>query len=253
MIKKNILLFSVVILALAHGLSAYAAEAPKWSIGTWWIIESQTYNSGGIKAGEENIGWEEKQAWRFEVSDTEGIDAATYYVVLIRPIHANPCPYVFRFWYRTTDLFVGRYEVLYPETADGIVSEATRAVRKDFIGTAPTPFVLQNFPNLPANISPLFLSSSSFSRTLPENPNQPETPGRPVQHIETVPADITFISDPRISSRLRNEEPTRRVRIQHGARSEQQYWNPQLPWSSYSESDGGSSLKRRTWLVDYGN
>ena len=256
--KKNILLFCLVLLISVHG-TAYAAEAPQWSIGAWWVIETQAYNSGGIKAGEENIGWQGKQAWRFEVSDTEMINNDEYYVVMIRPAEGNPCPYLFRFWYRTADLFVKRYEVLYPETTDGVLTEATKTVRKELDSNTPTPFSIPYFPNLPANISPLFLGADidpvAASADLSENANQT---GVPVQHVEMLNSAASMSSavpvpDQRIQAALSEETPTRLIQIQHGATVEKQYWNPQLPWAYYSESEGGSSLKRRFQLVDYGN
>ncbi len=266
MIKENILLFSLITLTLALGISAHAAEATKWSVGSWWIIQSQTYNSGGIMTGEENIGWEKKQVWRFEVTGTQQINNDAYFVVLIRPVEGNPCPYVFRFWYRKADLFVGRYEVLYPETTDGIISEATKTVRKEFTGNTPTPFATLYFPNLPANISPLLhdpdtapapvpAAARVASRTaLPESANQP---GVPVQHVEILDDNVAppmpVMPHSRMMRSRSTGSPTRLFKIQYGPTVEKQYWNPQLPWSYYSESDETSSLKRRSWLVDYGN
>lgn len=259
--KRNILLLGLALLLSGYGIScATTAEVPQWSVGTWWVVETQTYNPGGIKAGEENIGWQEKQAWHFEVSDTEMIDNDLYYVVLIRPAEENPCPYVFRFWYRTTDLFVGRYEVLYPETSGGVLTEATKTVRKELTGAGPAPFALPYFPNLPANISPLFLDTEA---ALAENANQIGVPVQQVEMLNSAEAmssaaampDTSDTSEPdrRIQPAPSEETPTRLIKIQHGVSTEKQYWNPQLPWSYYSESQGGSSLKRRFWMVDYGN
>jgi hypothetical protein len=261
--KRNILLLGLTLLLSGYGgygISCAAAEAPQWSVGTWWIVETQAYNAGGIKAGDENIGWQEKQAWRFEVSATEMINNDEYYVVLIRPEEENPCPYVFKFWYRTTDLFVGRYEMLYPETTGGVLTEATKTVRKELAGETPAPFAIPYFPNLPANISPLFFGAQADQA---ENANQTaeqaaNQPGVPVQHVEMLSSAEAVSSampapDQRIQAGLSEETPTRLITIQHGASVEKQYWNPQLPWSYYSESEGGSSLMRRSRLVDYGN
>lgn len=258
--KRNILLLGLTLLLSGYGISCATAEIPQWSVGTWWVVETQSYNSGGIKRGEENIGWQAKQAWRFEVSDTEMINNDAYYVVLIRPAEGNPCPYVFRFWYRTTDLFVGRYEVLYPETSGGVLTETTKTVRKELTGENPAPFAISYFPNLPANISPLFLGAEAG---LSENANQTaDQTGIPIQHVEMLNSTQAISSamsaaapDQRIQASLSEETstPTRLITIQHGASIEKQYWNPQLPWSYYSESQGASSLRRRFWLVDYGN
>ena len=257
--KRNILLLGLTLLLSGYGISCATAEIPQWSVGTWWLVETQSYNSGGIKAGEENIGWQAKQAWRFEVADTEMINNDAYYVVLIQPAEGNPCPYVFRFWYRTTDLFVGRYEVLYPETSDGVLTETTKTVRKELAGENPAPFAIPYFPNLPANISPLFLGAEA---SLSENVNQTANQtGVPVQHVEMLNSvnsaeamsSAMPAPDQRIQADLSEETPTRLITIQHGASVEKQYWNPQLPWSYYSESQNDSSLRRRFWLVDYGN
>ena len=253
MMKRNILLFGLILMLSGYGISCAAAEAPQWSVGAWWVIETQAYNAGGIKPGDDNIGWQEKQAWRFEVFDTEVINNDEYYAVFIRPADENPCPYFFKFWYRTTDLFVGRYEVLYPETTGGVLTEATKTVRRELAGETPAPFVIPYFPNLPANISPLFLGSDTDTSAvvLAENANQA---GVPVQHIQLLDNVAAMPSpDQRISSSLPAETPTRLINIQQGATVEKQYWNPQLPWSYYSESEGSSSLTRRSWLVDYGN
>jgi hypothetical protein len=260
--KRNILLLGLTLLLSGYGIPFAAAEVPQWSVGTWWVVETQAYNPGGIKRGEESIGWQEKQAWRFEVSDTEMINTDEYYVVLIQPEEGNPCPYFFRFWYRTTDFFVGRYEILYPETSGGVLTEATKTVRKELAGDNPVPFAIPYFPNLPANISPLFLDTQV---SLSENTNQianqtANQTGTPVQHVEmlssTEAMSLTMPEpDQRIQASLSEETltSTQLITIQHGASVEKQYWNPQLPWSYYSESEGSSSLMRRFWLVDYGN
>ncbi|MCI5138432.1 MAG: hypothetical protein D3922_08450 [Candidatus Electrothrix sp. AR1] len=253
MMKRNILLFGLVLLLSGYGISCSATEAPQWSVGAWWVIETQAYNAGGIKAGDDNIGWQGKQAWRFEVSDIEVINNEEYYAVFIRPADENPCPYVFKFWYRTTDLFVGRYEVLYPETTGGVLTEATKTVRRELVGETPAPFVIPYFPNLPANISPLFLGSDTdtAAAALSENASQV---GVPVQHIQLLDNVAAMPSpDQRVNSTLTAETPTRLINIQQGAMVEKQYWNAQLPWSYYSESEGSSSVTRRSWLVDYGN
>ncbi len=262
MIKRNILLFSLVLLILAHGTPyvvsfAQAAEAPEWSVGAWWIVETQAYNPGGIRADAENIGWGEKQAWRFEVSNTDTINSDAYYVVLIRPVEENSCPYIFRFWYRITDLFVGRYEMLYPETTNGLLTEATKTVRKELDTDTPAPFVIPYFPNLPANISPLFLGADTGPAAVSALSENATQAGVPVQHIEPLDNVVAMSAPPDLDQRIRNslsdETPARLITIQQGATLEKQYWNPQLPWSYYSESDSDSSLQRRSWLVDYGN
>lgn len=247
--KKNILLLTLAIMLSGYGISCKATEIPQWSVGSWWVIETQAYNPGGIKAGEENIGWQKKQTWRFEVSDTEMINNNEYYVVLIQPREGNPCPYFFKFWYRTTDLFVGRYEVLYPETTGGMLTEATKTVRKELTGETPAPFAMPYFPNLPANISPLFLNAEA---DLSVATNEI---GIPAQHIEMLSSADAIMPEPNQGILPVQSEgtPTRLIQIQHGATVEKQYWNLQLPWSYYSESEGSSSLMRRSWLVDYGN
>ncbi|MCI5146551.1 MAG: hypothetical protein D3923_13745 [Candidatus Electrothrix sp. AR3] len=253
MMKKNILLFALLLFLSGLGISS-AAEAPQWSVGAWWVIETQAYNPGGIKAGDENIGWQEKQAWRFEVSATETLNEATYYVVLIEPVEGNSCPYIFRFWYRTTDLFVKRYDVLYPETTDGVLTAATKTVTKELNGNTPAPFAIPYFPNLPANISPLFFGSDTDPIAMSAASGNANQAGVPVQYSEPIVSESAMpLPDQRIRSSLTAETPTQLINIQQGARVEKQYWNPQLPWSYYSESEGGSSLMRRSWLVDYGN
>jgi len=235
----------------ASGQAVPPLEPPKWSVGDYWKVECEVYDSGKIVKGPVNPGWRAKQTWLFQVEGMENIQDQPYFVVSIKPQGDNKCPYWFRYWFRETDRHIGRQE-LHHQSATGGKSRSIGppVVRKDFPPDAPSPFFADNFPSLPLT-TPLFNTDQSLT---------PFSPRKGIsaiyQEVDGTPA-LNFMSGAE-APLLKKDAPAappgnRLVKIIATANKvEQQVWNPGHPWCVYGERAHQGKPSRRYWLVESG-
>jgi len=225
---------------------------PTWSVGDWWIVECQVYNLGNVVARPSTQGWGPRQGWRFHVEGAEPIGDHPYFVLSIHPLQDNKCPYSFRYWFRSSDRYVGRYELVHPNTTSAkerVIGPPI--VRKEFSSTGVTPFFPMSFPTLPMTV-PLFGTERgqvSFGATH----DGVET----LQEIEELDTfDVSEKADASFLTRMGRgvlEKNTKLIRIRTTTHiTEQQYWNTKLPWCVYGERFDNSFLSKRYWLTEVG-
>jgi hypothetical protein len=170
----------------------------------------------------------------------------------IHPLEGNKCPYSFRYWFRSSDRYVGRYELAHPATTgakERVIGPPI--VRKDFSPTGMTPFFPMNFPTLPMTV-PLFGTE-----------RRPVSFGVTHGGVETTQEikelDGSGVAEKVESSFLRKIEPgvlernNRLITIRTTSGiNEQQYWNARLPWCVYGERFDKTFLSKRYWLTEVG-
>ena len=66
-------------------VNAQEFQPPAWSVGDWWIVKSQRYDSGETVDEERQPRWLPTQTWRFDVEKQETIANQLYFVVAIHP------------------------------------------------------------------------------------------------------------------------------------------------------------------------
>ena len=223
---------------------------PQWSVGDWWIVESQVYDAGKVVAGSQP-GWRPKQAWRFQVEKIDSIGDQPYFVVSVKPINENSSPYSFRFWFRVSDLYVGRQELIHPNpTASKPKVIGPPVVTKDFSATDAAPFLLTGFPTLPMTV-PLF--------NMEEKPFSYKAGGRVFQlsqELEKVDGlTISEKVDAKLLKKMGADSLNQAMLIKINTKSgigERQYWKDGMPWCIYGERLDKTYTSRRYWLVDMG-
>jgi len=232
----------------ALGELAAALDAPPaWSPGQWWVVESQTYNTGKIRLGD-TPGWEPKVGWRFQVEGTEAPEGEPYYVVVVTPLEGNKCAYTFRYWFRVSDRFLGRREVRHPARDPEVQKDIGPPVVVRSFNNNPNPLSNFEFPALPATI-PVFSSRAHASSA--------GTMSRRTQAATRIStADMKDKADPAFMAKVgaRVAPDSSLFKINQGARViESQYWNAGLPWCVYGEQSDETFTSRRYWLVDMGS
>ncbi len=258
------LLYSVILLSIPGSsmLGAQELKPPAWSVGDWWILNSQVYDAGVIVPGAEPR-WLPPQVWHFQVEGRELLENQTYFVVAIRPRDGNPSPYWFRFWFRESDRYVGRYELHHPEPPVGkrMRNLDAAAVRKNFDPNHSLPFLTSKLPALPLTF-PVFADVRQIAsrgvqerqaRSVPAPFIGPEFElSQEIQSVDTtvfaekVPGDVELPG-------MGPAEQTVLITIRTTtAVIEEQYWNPQQPWCVYGQRLENSIVTRRYWLVEAG-
>jgi hypothetical protein len=248
------LILVIFILSLCNLVAAQRISPlnpPKWSVGDWWIVECQVYDYGEMVSGPHKPGWGPKQTWRFQVDSTDSIEGQPYFVVSIRPMRDNSCPYWFRYWFRTLDLYVGRYELYHPiGTGTKIREIGPPVVTKNFSPMGSNPFFSNKFPTLPMTV-PLFNLDREFASFSASG-------GKFETFQETTEADPLVVeekADWNLLSKIKTGlmDKNRLVTIRTASNIiEQQYWTPTLPWSVYGERYDKADIARRYWLVEVG-
>jgi hypothetical protein len=245
-------------------IPAQALEPPAWSVGDWWIVKNQVYDSGKVMSGGAQPGWRSAQTWRFDVEDQEFIESQPHFVVSIRPLDDNPSPYWFRCWFRASDRYVARYE-LHHSTSPAernIRALSAPTVRKNFNPAHAAPFVTSTFPALPlavpvfvdeAEWAPLSLQESTI-RSQPSAHTSPEF--ETTQTIHTIGTrGLSEEETSGLSGMIRGLSAGQDTAITIRTTSsvvEVQYWDPQLPWCVYGKRIEQDSVSRRYWLVEVG-
>lgn len=245
-------------------LSAQELKPPVWSVGDWWIVKSQVYDSGKIVAGAKP-GWLPTQTWRFYVEEQNSIDQQPYFVVAIRPVEDNPCPYWFRYWFRVSDRYVGRYELYHPDTFSKTTTRnmSPSVVRKNFAPDAAVPFLTSKFPALPVTVPLFAIDREKTSAVARGNTIRSDTSAytsiefETIQEIKEIDAKtVSEKTNPIFLGNIGNISTDGNTLITIRTKSslkEEQYWNPQLPWCIYGERVENSIASRRYWLVEVGN
>ena len=235
---------------MAIAQDSLSVNPPQWAVGDWWIVESQVYDLGKVVKGSQP-GWRPKRAWRFQVEKMDTIGDQSYFVVLIKPVNDNSSPYSFRFWFRASDRFVGRQELIHPSaTSSKPKVIGPPVVTKDFSPTDTAPFLLTGFPTLPLTV-PLFAieeKSVFFSAR-----------GRAFQMSQQLEkVDGLMVSekvDANLQKKMGGESLDHATLIKISSTSgigEKQYWKNGLPWCIYGERLDKTYTSRRYWLVDMG-
>jgi hypothetical protein len=225
-------------------------KPPQWSVGDWWIVESQVYDLGKVVLGSQP-GWRTKQAWRFQVEKIDSMGDQPYFVVSVKPIKENSCPYSFSFWFRVSDRFVGRYELIHPSpTASKPKVIGPPVVTTDLSPTHAAPFFLTDFPTLPI-VVPLF-NVEKKSAAFPAGSGAFET-SQEVEQVDWLPvaekADSNLLK--KMEAGLIDQMMLVKINTESGI-GEQQYWKNGVPWSIYGERFDKTYTSRRYWLVDMG-
>ena len=244
-------------------INAQELQPPAWSIGDWWIVKSQVYHSGEIVAGSQP-GWLPPQTWRFYVEMQDSIAGQPYFVVAIRPGDDNPYPYRFRYWFRVSDRYVGRYELYHPEMSSGTKTRdiGPSVVRKNFDPQRADPFLTSKFPTVPIT-TPLFavdresMSAAAKERTIRSGTSAYTMPEfEIIQDVED--ADARTLSEKANPEFLQtigpiSEEGNRVITLRTtSSLQEEQHWNPQLPWCVYGQRVENAAVFIRYWLVEIG-
>lgn len=232
---------------LAAGQMVPPPAPPPWSVGDWWVVECQVYDTGKVVRGAKP-GWTPRQGWRFEVEGSESMAGQPYFVVSIRPDRGNLCPYWFRYWFRVSDRYVGRSELHHADPAASKPrSIGPPVVRQDFAGMPPGPFLSDEFPSLPLAM-PLFDAAHAMSAGDDESEVS--------QAFEELPGfRVLEKADSRMAARLGARTGNRSLLariIATSGTTVRQYWDSELPWCLYGERTENGREFRRSWLVDAG-
>lgn len=260
---RDVLIWLVVMGALvAEPLAAQELQPPAWAIGDWWVLNCQVYEAGAIVPGTAGR-WLPPQAWRFEVEAQETRGDQSYFVVAIRPQGENPSPYWFRFWFRKSDRYVGRYELHHPQQPD---SKHTRnltaaSIRQEFDPAYSVPFLTSKLPALPVTLpvfaevrqpasrgvqargaraapSPYIGSEFELSQEIQAADAQTvnaKTSGD-IELLGSGPADALMAVTIRTAAGMREE----------------QYWSADFPWCLYGRRIEHGTETRRYWLIEIG-
>ncbi len=231
---------------------SYPPNPPSWSLGDWWIVECQVFDLGKVVSRTREPAWSPKQAWRFQVENIDSIKDQPYFVVSVRPMEGNSCPYWFRYWFRVSDRYVGRQELFHPT---GTVSKTREigppVVTKDFPLTGAAPFFSGKFPMLPITV-PIFNLDRSFV-SFGASGGKFET-SQGIEEAEE--SAVVQKADSNLLSRVRTKLMSGNKLITISTPTdinERQYWNPEIPWCVYGERFDKSYLSRRYWLVEMGH
>ena len=247
------LLFPFLIIFTFCGLAGSQAipslSPPTWSVGEWWTVQCQVYDLGKINKGVQP-GWRPSQAWRFQVEKIEQLADQSYYVVSVTPVQDNSCPYSFRYWFRVSDRFIGRQELVHPTpdpSKPKIIGPPT--VTRDFFTGPAAPFLTGDFPTLPV-IMPLFAVTM---KSMTFKPASGEQLSQKVEEVSL--AAVMKKANPDLMAKSEKSLTQGNVLItltQASNVSESQHWNAGLPFPVYGETFDQTYTSRRYWLVEVG-
>ena len=249
-IRHGLFLLMICCFFTALGEVAAALDAPPaWSPGQWWVVESQTYNTGKIRRGD-TPGWEPKVGWRFQVEGTEDLEGEPYYVVAVTSLEGNKCAYTFRYWFRVSDRSMGRREVSHPPRDSEVQKDIGPPVVARSFNNNPNPLSNFEFPALPATI-PVFSSQAQASSAGAHLKLSRRTQATTKISTEDMKgrADSVFMA--KVGAHVTPDSSL--VEISQGRVVESQYWNAGLPWCVYGEQSDKTFTSRRYWLVDMGS
>lgn len=259
-IKDYILLIGFLAAAVLIGVTAAplaAADAPlleppSWSVGDWWKVDCQVNDASPMMPGLKP-GWRPKQSWLFSVEKEEELNGQPHFVVTVKPIEDNSCPYSFRYFLRNPDLYVSRFDLIHPDSSRGRQFKE-KTVTKTFTGAPAAPYAAPSFPTLPM-VVPIFGTLNTESAGA--SAGHPAAFGTTSQTVEKIsPAAIMNKAEAALVDSVgeyRLEGEATLVRITRGtAATDSQYWSAKLPWCVYGEQQEGQDLTRRYWLTETG-
>lgn len=235
-------------MAIAQDITSM--NPPQWSVGDWWIVESQVYDVGKVVAGSQP-GWRPKRAWRFQVEKIDSIGDQPYFVVSVKPINENSSPYSFRFWFRVSDRYVGRQELIHPNpTVSKPRVIGPPVVTTDFSATDAAPFLLTDFPTLPMTV-PLFnVEKKSVSFTAGGRAFETF---QELEKVDWLP--VSEKADANLLKKMGAGSMDQAMLVKINTTSgigERQYWKNGMPWCIYGERFDKTYTSKRYWLVDMG-
>ena len=242
---------------------------PNWTVGDWWVVESQTYDHGDRKPGA-TPGWTDKETWQFSVVTTNAIDGEDCYQVSIQPKEGNHCPYWFSCWFRMSDLLVLRREMHQPAATRTGRPFPVAAVQANYSKDEEMPFMPSDFPGLPLT-TPHFSGGSSnvYGAKIPVARQSSSPTGTLRKSLRSSTGRLTqsFHQNeqmeheqhlaPNLARTAALSGAPERVGVivlaQSAERYERQNWSSHLPWHAYGEKWEGSQLVRKSWLADWGH
>jgi hypothetical protein len=246
-----------------------ASLRPTWTIGDWWVVESQVYDRGEKRA-DAVPGWVDKEAWLFRAMATNAIAGESCYELSIRPGAGNRCPYWFSCWFRVSDLLVMRRQLHQPTATRTGRPFSVSAVQTDYAIDYESPFVPSDFPNLPLTmphfaggqtnhyvpkpapirgVSPLPAASRKSPRSLGGSVTQTFHPNQGMeQERAKLPDASTLPKFPETGGRFGVI-----VLDLSGDKYERQSWHRDLPWHVYGEKCEHGVTVRRSWLAALGH
>src|SRR4030042_4440324 len=137
------------------------SQPPNWSVGDWWTVDCEVYDTARVVTGGKP-GWRSKQGWMFTVENLEAFDNENHFVILVKPTGANECPYSFRYWFRESDRYVSRLDLIHPDGSRGREFNAG-VITKTYGGATTAPYSTFEFPTLPMAVPIFGANANSLS------------------------------------------------------------------------------------------
>lgn len=231
-------------------------QPPDWKVGDSWTVETEIFVEVRAMPGSTSA-WTPKQVWRFTVEDIKAASKSRQYILSIEPVDDNRCPYKFRFWLRSPDLFVCSYEISDRDAGNG--SAGTLApYRKYMAGDGTSSYFFDyfknRFPTFPISLLPDFNADDSADSKARSQSNLTDAAGKIRQQVTIVFGDPpSEMIEPALISKSTSERDGRyaKVTLECNDFKETQYWKKGLPWAFYGHRGGGGAVEKRFRLVDY--
>jgi hypothetical protein len=255
--------------SFASPANAVAGVRPTWSVGDWWVVESQVYDHGDKLPGA-TPGWLEKEAWVFSVASTNAIDGEVCYQVSIQPKDGNRCPYWFICWFRTSDLLVMRRELRQPAATRSGRRFPMPVAQANYSKDEETPFMPSDFPNLPLAV-PHFAGemTNQYQASAFAGGPAPAPQGAARKAARSVTAKVTQAFHPdetmapeqgpgsNVAKAANPPGAPAKVGVfvlaQSETKYERQHWNSNVPWHLYGEKWEDGLLVRKSRLLECGH
>jgi hypothetical protein len=231
-------------------------QPPEWQIGDWWVVETVIFDQGNIMKSPDEMGWSEKQAWRFEVLGIESANDLRYYHLQISPINGNACPYVLLLWLGIPDLQLNAFQIIYPADDSGSNRRSPRSVRKTISGTR-TPdaffdYFKTRFPSLPLWLIPQFNSDSVPSASSADMPRPYAKLGQKIAvHSDPLPSEHADAVLPYRATET-SKGLYHKVTLAYGDAQEIQYWEDGRPWTVYGYKSRNNGMEKIYRLTQVG-
>jgi hypothetical protein len=223
-------------------------QPPEWQIGDSWVVETEIFDQGNIMKRSEEIGWTEKQAWRFEVLGIEGTNHRRCYHLQISPISGNACPYRFMLWLRIPNLQLNAFQIVYPADDEGSNRRRPHSIRKQ-VSETQTPdaffdYFKTRFPSLPLWLIPQFASGTVPSASSADTPRTHTKLGQKIAtHSGAFPSEHAAGVLP-YRAAAASKGRYHRVTLAYGDAQEIQYWEDGRPWPVYGYKSGKNGMEK---------
>jgi hypothetical protein len=231
-------------------------QPPEWQIGDFWVVETEIFDQGNIMKWSDEMGWSEKQAWRFEVLGIESANDCRCYHLQISPINGNACPYDLLLWLRIPDLQVNAFQIVYPADDFGSNRRRPRSIRKYIPATRTSDaffdYFKARFPSLPLWLIPQFNSDPVPSASSADMPRPHTKLGQKIAtHSGAFPSEHADAISP-----YRAVETSKgryhKVTLAYGDAQEIQYWENGRPWTVYGYKSGKNGVEKLYRLTQVG-